>query len=57
MAKLGPRALAALYGQLTSAKLAQEISRLRRQADAADGLINKLVYELYGLSGDEMETV
>lgn len=47
----------ALHKQTTSARLPQENEMLQRQIQTTDGLIDKLVYELYGLSEDEIKIV
>ena len=40
-----------------SAKRPQEKEQLRRQIEATDRQIDQLVYELYGLSDDEIKIV
>lgn len=40
-----------------SAKTSQDRAVLQRQLDATDGQIDRLVYELYGLTGDEIAIV
>jgi hypothetical protein len=44
----------ALHKQLTTAKTPDDKTRLQRQIDATDQLIDELVYELYGLTGKEI---
>jgi hypothetical protein len=40
--------------KLQDARLEQEKTMLSRQIEAMDGAIDKLVYELYGLTGEEI---
>ena len=40
-----------------AAKLPHETERLRRQIDATDRRIDRLVYQLYGLSDEEIAIV
>ncbi|NMB55137.1 MAG: N-6 DNA methylase [Leptolinea sp.] len=47
----------ALHKQLHTAALPQEKALLQRQIDAADREIDNLVYELYGLTADEIKIV
>ncbi len=47
----------ALHKQLAAAKTAHTQTTFQRQIDATDGQIDKLVYELYGLSADEIKVV
>ena len=47
----------ALHKSLASAKSPHEKERLERQIKSTDGGIDKLVYELYGLSDDEIKIV
>lgn len=47
----------ALHKQLAAAQTPQSKSTIQRQIDATDGQINQLVYELYGLSDDEIRIV
>ena len=47
----------ALNKQLAAAKTPHEQENLKRQIDATDWQIDKLVYELYGLSGEEISIV
>jgi hypothetical protein len=47
----------ALHKQLTAAKVPSEQESLKRQIDATDRQIDKLVYELYGLSEEEIKIV
>jgi len=44
------------YGSL-NARLEQEKTMLSRQIEATDGAIDKLVYELYGLTEEEIAIV
>jgi hypothetical protein len=46
-----------LNKKLQDATLEHEKTLLSRQVEAADGAIDKLVYELYGLTGDEIAIV
>ena len=46
-----------LYPQLAAAKTAHEQTLTQRQITATDGQIDRLVYELYGLSEDEIRIV
>jgi predicted type IV restriction endonuclease len=46
-----------LHKSLSSAKTADERNALQRQIDATDKEIDRLVYELYGLSNDEIRIV
>ena len=43
--------------RLQDAKLEHEKTLLSRQVEAADGAIDALVYELYGLTADEIAIV
>jgi hypothetical protein len=56
MVELVERMLA-LHKQLATAKTAHAKTNLQRQIDATDAQIDKLVYELYGLSADEIKIV
>ena len=47
----------ALHKNLASAKTPQEKESMQRQVESTDGAIDKLVYELYGLSEDEIRIV
>ena len=47
----------ALHKNLASAKTPQEKESMQRQVESTDGAIDKLVYELYGLSEDEIGIV
>ena len=47
----------ALHKQLAEAKTAHDKTNLQRQIDATDAQIDKLVYELYGLTDDEIKIV
>jgi len=42
---------------LPEAKTDQENTSIRRQIEATDAAIDKLVYELYGLTEEEIEIV
>jgi len=46
-----------LNKKLQEARLEQEKTMLSRQIEATDGAIDKLVYELYGLTGEEIKIV
>ena len=46
-----------LHKKLGDAKLADEKRKLERQIEAVDGQIDRLVYELYGLSEEEIGIV
>ncbi|MFH1835833.1 MAG: TaqI-like C-terminal specificity domain-containing protein, partial [Methanobacteriota archaeon] len=46
-----------LHKSLSAAKTPQEKSVLGRQIEATDDEINRLVYKLYGLTGDEVRIV
>ena len=46
-----------LHKQLTSAKTAHDKTILQRQIDATDKQIDSLVYELYGLTEEEIKIV
>ncbi len=47
----------ALHKNLASAKTPQEKESVQRQVESTDGAIDKLVYELYGLSEEEIGIV
>ena len=47
----------ALHKSLTSAKTPQEKESVQRQVESTDGAIDNLVYELYGLSEEEIKIV
>ena len=47
----------ALHKSLASAKTPQEKESVQRQIESTDRAIDKLVYELYGLSEDEVKIV
>ena len=47
----------ALHRQLAAAKTPHEKTALERQIEATDGEIDRLVYELYGLTQDEVKIV
>jgi hypothetical protein len=46
-----------LHKHLAAAKTPDEKTRLHRQIDATDQQIDKLVYELYGLTGKESQII
>ena len=46
-----------LHKQLAAARTAHGTINLHRQIDATDAQIDKLVYELYGLTDDEIKIV
>ncbi|MDD5025470.1 MAG: hypothetical protein PHF57_12400 [Methanoregula sp.] len=46
-----------LNKRLQDARLEQEKTQLSRQIEATDGAIDKLVYELYGLTEEEIKIV
>jgi hypothetical protein len=46
-----------LNKKLQDARLEQERTMLSRQIEATDGAIDKLVYELYGLTDEEILVV
>jgi hypothetical protein len=46
-----------LHKQLTGARTPDEKARLQRQIDATDYQIDQLVYELYGLTEEEIKIV
>jgi hypothetical protein len=46
-----------LYKQLAEAKTSHEKTFIQRQIDATDRQIDKLVYELYGLTKEEIKIV
>ena len=46
-----------LNKKLQDASLDHEWTLLSRQVEAADGAIDTLVYELYGLTGEEIKIV
>ena len=46
-----------LHASLASAKTPDEKKALQRQLDATDRQIDQLVYELYGLTDDEIKIV
>jgi len=51
------QSMLALYKTLASAKTPNEKKALQRQIDATDKQIDQLVYELYGLTDDEIKIV
>ena len=46
-----------LHKQLAAAKTAHDKTNFQRQIDATDAQIDKLVYDLYGLTPDEIKIV
>jgi len=56
MVELVERMLA-LHKQLTAAKIEHEKTVLQRQIEATDRQIDALVYELYGLTEEEIKIV
>jgi hypothetical protein len=46
-----------LHKSLTSTQNPQEADRLSREAEAVDRSIDELVYQLYGLTGEEIKIV
>ena len=46
-----------LHKQLAKTRTDHEQTLLQRQIEATDGQIDKLVYELYGLTEDEIKIV
>ena len=46
-----------LHARLAAVKAGHERDVIQRQIDATDGQIDRLVYELYGLSNDEIKIV
>jgi hypothetical protein len=46
-----------LHKQVAAASLPHDRDRLRRQIDAADREIDHLVYELYGLTDEDIKLV
>jgi hypothetical protein len=46
-----------LHKQLVEAKTPDEKTRIQRQIDATDYQIDRLVYELYGLTEEEIRIV
>ena len=47
----------ALHKNLASAKTPQEKESVQRQVESTDAAIDRLVYELYGLTEDEIKIV
>jgi hypothetical protein len=47
----------ALHQQLIAAQISQEKSLIQRQIEATDRQIDQLVYELYGLTQEEIRIV
>jgi len=45
------------HNQLATARVPDEKTRIQRQIDATDKQIDQLVYELYGLTGEEIAIV
>jgi len=50
-------AMLALHQQLAAARTPQEQTALERQIAATDAQIDRLVYDLYGLTEDEIKIV
>jgi len=50
-------AMLALHRRLAAARTAHDTTLIRRQIDATDRQIDRLVYELYGLTEEEIEIV
>ena len=46
-----------LHRQLTAAKTPVDQTAIQRQVDATDREVDRLVYELYGLTDDEIRMV
>jgi len=46
-----------LNKQLAASKTPDEKTRLQRQIDVSDRQINRLVYELYGLTEEEIKII
>ncbi len=46
-----------LYKQLASAKTDHDKTAIQRQIDATDRQVDQLVYELYGLTEEEIKIV
>jgi hypothetical protein len=53
----GVRRLLALSEQLRAARTGQEAAQLQREFDVVDTRIDRLVYDLYGLTDDEIDHV
>ena len=51
------RRMLALHKSLTSTQNPQEADRLTREVEAVDKSIDELVYQLYGLTEDEVKVV
>ena len=51
------RGMLGLHRQLTTAKTPTDKTAIQRQIDATDQQIDQLVYELYGLTDEEIRTV
>jgi len=49
--------MACLHRQVHSARMPQEKTALERQIEAIDEQIDRLIYELYGLTEDEIKIV
>ncbi len=56
MVELVERMLA-LHEKLAAARISQEKTVIQRQIDATDRQIDRLVYELYGLTEEEIQVV
>jgi hypothetical protein len=50
-------AMLELHKKIASIKNPEEKTRVQRQIDATDGQIDKLVYELYGLTDEEIAII
>lgn len=46
-----------LYNKLDTTKIPSDRTQIGRQIDSADREIDRLVYELYGLTDDEIKIV
>ena len=50
-------AVLGLHKQLAAARTADDKTRIQRLIDATDGEIDRLVYDLYDLTGEEIAIV
>jgi hypothetical protein len=57
LASAGSETMLALQTKLSAARTADDKAALRRQIDATDRQIDELVYDLYGLTGEEVNIV
>jgi hypothetical protein len=57
LVSLGGARRSSLHKQLPEAATPHEKTALERQIEATDGQIDTLVYELYGLTEEEIEIV